>query len=104
MLGRLDRNGPQTIAQLASWRGVRHQSMSRMIAELEQLDLIDRAPNPSDRRGFVIAISRAGRAALDRDRRGRRDLLATAIRTRLSKEERRALAAIPGILDKLRTV
>ncbi|GLY92327.1 MarR family winged helix-turn-helix transcriptional regulator [Actinoallomurus iriomotensis] len=100
-LGQLDREGPQTIAQLAAGRGVRHQSMSRMVAELEDLGLIEKIANPADGRGFVISLSPTGRAALDTDRAARRDHLAAAIAENLDDAERRALAAVPDLLAKL---
>ncbi|MFC5927940.1 MarR family winged helix-turn-helix transcriptional regulator [Micromonospora vulcania] len=101
VLGQLVRNGPQTIAELAARRGVRHQTMSRMVGDLEQLGLADRAPNPADARGFVISLTEAGQAAVDADRAARRDWLAQAIALRLDEDDREALAHIPQLLTKL---
>lgn len=101
VLAQLERDGPCTIAELAARRGVRHQTMSRMVADLEQLDLVARAANPADARGFVISLAGAGRAALDADRAARRDWLARAITERLDEDERTALADVPRLLAKL---
>lgn len=99
-LAQLERAGGQTIAQLAAVRGVRHQAMSRMVAEMERQELVARRPSDADARASVIALSERGRAALDRDREARRDLLARAI-AGLTEQDRSLLDAVPGLLRKL---
>jgi DNA-binding MarR family transcriptional regulator len=93
--------GPQTMAALAVSRNVSHQSVSRMVGELEKLGLVVRGENPADARGFVIALSEAGRQRLDEDMDHRRTIIAAAIDTGLSRAERNALAQLPAILDRL---
>jgi DNA-binding MarR family transcriptional regulator len=100
-LGYLSREGPRTIAALAARRGVKHQSMSRTVAELEALGYVAREPNPADARGFVITLTPTGEAALETDRQARRDRVATAISTRLTPAERQMLRAVPLLLDRL---
>ncbi len=100
-MGHLSREGPQTIACLAGRHGVRHQSMSRVVGELESLGYVTRAANPDDARGFVIALTPAGEAALEADRAARRAWVATAIETRLTPAERAILLAVPALLDRL---
>lgn len=100
-LAQLDADGAQTIAQLAIRRGVRHQGMSRAVAELEQNGFVSRAPNPADRRGFVISLTEQGRAALERGRDVRRDVLARAIAERLDGEEQELLRRVPDLLRRI---
>ncbi|QKG24118.1 MarR family winged helix-turn-helix transcriptional regulator [Actinomadura verrucosospora] len=100
-LGLLDRDGEASIASLAQRRRVRHQSQSRTVKDLEDLGYAARRANPHDARGRVIAITPAGRAALDRDRRARRDWLAAAIATTLAPAEQALLAELPALLDRL---
>jgi DNA-binding MarR family transcriptional regulator len=100
-LGLLDRKGELSIAALAEYRGVRHQSMSRTVMELEELDFVERRRNPLDGRGFILALTAAGREALDRDRRARRDWMAQALGELLAPEERAQLSALPELLDRL---
>ncbi|GAA2158031.1 MarR family winged helix-turn-helix transcriptional regulator [Actinomadura napierensis] len=100
-LGLLDREGEAGIASLAQRRGVRHQSQSRTVKDLEDLGYARRHANPHDARGVVIALTPEGRAALDRDREARRDWLATAIATTLTPEEQDRLAELPALLDRL---
>lgn len=100
-LSTLQREGPQTIAQLAAHRGVKHQSMSRTVAELEALDLVGREASPDDRRAFLITLTEAGAAALEANRLARRHWVAEAIGTRLTPAEREVLNAVPTLLDRL---
>lgn len=103
-LAHLERHGDRTIAELAAARGVRHQGMSRSVAELEALGQVRRRPNPLDGRGWVIGLTDAGRSALERDRAARRDLLADRIASQLDDEDRRLLARVPGLLRRLAPV
>jgi len=100
-LARLEAEGGQTIAQLAEHRGVRHQAMSRGVAELEALGLVAREPDPADARASLIRLSDAGREALTRGRAARRDLLASAIAERLDDEELALLRRVPALLARL---
>ncbi|MDP9829501.1 MarR family winged helix-turn-helix transcriptional regulator [Kineosporia succinea] len=100
-LRELARSGPQPMAALAAGRGVSHQTVSRMVGELEQLGLVTRAPNPTDARGFLIAISPHGQAALDADQQARHHRISAAITTALTPSERQTLAQLPGLLDRL---
>ncbi|MCW2140711.1 MarR family winged helix-turn-helix transcriptional regulator [Actinoplanes cyaneus] len=100
-LGVLLHQGPLTIAQLAAQRGIKHQSMSRTVGELEALGLVERRASPSDGRAFVITLTEAGAAALEADRLARRRVMADAIATRLSSAEREMLNAVPMLLDRL---
>jgi DNA-binding MarR family transcriptional regulator len=100
-LRRLEREGPQTMADLARYRGVSHQAVSRAVGELERLRLVERAPNPADARGYVLTLSADGRAAVEADRASRADAIARAIATGLSPSERRALTRVPALLDAL---
>ncbi|QJA00717.1 MULTISPECIES: MarR family transcriptional regulator [unclassified Leifsonia] len=100
-LSQLERRGPQTIAQLAAARGVRHQGMSRAVAELESHGLVHRMRNPADARGWVISLSERGQAALEADRTARRDTVARGIEDRLDANERALLAQVPALLRKL---
>ncbi|GAA3744610.1 MarR family winged helix-turn-helix transcriptional regulator [Streptomyces tremellae] len=100
-LGTLDREGPQTIAALAAAHRLKHQSMSRTVRELETLGLVSRSRSPHDGRSFLIALTPAGAEALAGDRRTRRRWVAETITERLTPDERRALLAVPELLDRL---
>ena len=100
-LRRLHREGPQTIAELAQFRGVSHQAVSRAVAELERLGLVERAANPADARGYVLTLSAAGRAAVETDRAARNAAIAAAVGSALTPDERGVLDQVPALLDAL---
>ncbi|WP_425955625.1 MarR family winged helix-turn-helix transcriptional regulator [Xylanimonas sp. McL0601] len=100
-LRHLQTAGPQTMAELAVARDVSHQSVSRMVGELERLGLVARRPNPADARGFLIALTAEGRLELGADQTARRSLIGAAILTALDDDERAMLATVPALLDRL---
>ncbi|MET0931679.1 MAG: MarR family transcriptional regulator [Aeromicrobium sp.] len=100
-LGHLNRSGPQTMVELAEARGVSHQSVSRMIADLEQLGLVVKKSHPTDARGFLVTLSPEGRSVLGAEHLARADIIAVAIDATLSKRDQQLLARVPAILDRL---
>jgi len=101
VLGRLDREGPQSISKLAVAERVRPQSMSQTVAELESQAYVERSPDPGDRRSTLIALTEAGRAELHEDRRRREGWLAEALQENLSAEERQTLERAVRLLERL---
>ena len=72
VLGRLDRDGPRSIGELATIESVRPQSMSQTISELEADGLIVRRPDERDGRRTQIALTAArAHGARQRPRRAR---------------------------------
>lgn len=100
-LGFLYRDGAQSIASLARRRGVRHQSMSATVTELETQGLARRSPDPGDARGVLIELTPAGHQLIDETRRRRSSVIMAAVEQTLTADERAMLARTAGILDKL---
>jgi DNA-binding MarR family transcriptional regulator len=103
VLGRLDREGPLTIADLAAAERVSHQSMTRLVATLSAARLVKAGPRAPDRRRKLLAISAAGHRALTAQRTHRTDHLAAAIATQLTDDEHHTLAQAAALLDRLAT-
>jgi DNA-binding MarR family transcriptional regulator len=101
VLGRLDREGPQSTSDLAVAERVRPQSMAQTLGDLEADGLITRRPDPGDRRRTLIELSEAGREALEQDRRHREGWLARSIEEELSDAEREVLAQAVELLQRL---
>jgi DNA-binding MarR family transcriptional regulator len=100
VLGRLDRDGPQCIGELAAGESVRPQSMSQTLAELEAEALISRSPDATDGRRTRIELTQSGRDALTQDRARREGWLAEGI-AEFTPQEREALAAAVDLLRRL---
>src|SRR3954464_6186228 len=84
VLGRLDREGPQSVSDLDAKERVRHQSMAQTGGDLEDDRFVERRPAPTDGRRALVALPPEGRAALAEDRRHREGWLAGALEERLT--------------------
>jgi DNA-binding MarR family transcriptional regulator len=100
VLGRLYREGPQTISDLAAGARMRQQSMSQAVYELEAAGLVSRLQDPDDRRRRFVLLSEPGKAAIEQDR-AHRDNWLIRILTGLTDEERATLAAAAPLLAKI---
>jgi DNA-binding MarR family transcriptional regulator len=101
VLGRLDRDGPQSTVELAAAERVRPQSMGQTLAELETQGLVSRRPDASDRRRTLLELTDAGRQMLADDRRRREGWLAGAIEEDFSAQERETLDRAVALLARL---
>jgi DNA-binding MarR family transcriptional regulator len=52
-------------SELATRGGISRQAVTKIVDELERLDLVRRDPDPDDRRGVIVRYSDRGRAGLD---------------------------------------
>lgn len=100
-LGRLDQDGPATASGLAEAERIQPQSVTRVVADLERRGLINRLPDPSDRRRVLLRVSDQGRLLLDEDRRQRDEWLAVAMTTTLTPAEQDILVVAARLLDQL---
>jgi DNA-binding MarR family transcriptional regulator len=100
VLGRLDREGPRGVSDLAAAERVRPQSMAQTVSDLEGEGLVGRRPDPDDGRRALVSLTAAGREALESDRRHREGWLVAAIEE-LSPRERRILGDSVSLLQRL---
>ena len=78
LLLRLESDGPQRVARLASSLGLDGSTVTRQLAALDASGWVVRHTDPSDARATVVAATPAGVAAMDelrRYRQGRIDTL-----------------------------
>jgi DNA-binding MarR family transcriptional regulator len=101
VLGRLDREGSQSVSDLAIAERVRPQSMAQTVGELEESGYIARRPDPEDRRRWIVELTEAGRTALTEDRRLREGWLARVIAEDLSPEQQIVLRDAAELLRLL---
>ena len=101
VLGRLDREGPQSVSDLAAKERVRPQSMAQTVADLEEAGYVERHPDPTDGRRALVELTQTGRTTLADDRRQREGWLAETIDERLSADEQRVLGEAVGLLRRL---
>jgi DNA-binding MarR family transcriptional regulator len=101
VLGRLYRLGPTSAATLASQERIKPQSLTRLLANLEQRGFIKRRPDESDGRRALIEITPGGKEVLTRDMRQRDAWLALAMSTELSATEQELLRIAAPLLERL---
>ena len=100
VLGRLDRCGPQSVADLAAAERVRPQSMAQTVGDMEDEGLVERNPDPNDRRRALVSLTAAGRENLAASRRDREGWLVRALE-QLPPEDREAVERAVPILERL---
>jgi DNA-binding MarR family transcriptional regulator len=100
VLGRLDRCGSQSVSDLAAAERVRPQSMAQTVGDLEGEGLVDRKPDPDDRRRALVTITEAGKSRIEADRRAREGWLVKAFEEMPEAD----LAAIERTVEILRRV
>jgi DNA-binding MarR family transcriptional regulator len=99
-LATLERHGPLPLGELAALEKVAPPSMTRVVARLAESGLVNRERHTGDRRQVLITITAQGRQLLAADRR-RRDEWLSARLSELPDADRKALAAVIGVLDRL---
>jgi DNA-binding MarR family transcriptional regulator len=94
------RRGPVGLSELARLEDLNPTMLSRVLAQLVEGGLLTRTPDPADRRAMVAEATAAG-VALRRDiQRERADALGKELE-RLGAEDRAALDAAVGALERL---
>jgi DNA-binding MarR family transcriptional regulator len=99
-LASIDRHGPLTPSELAAHERVQRPTITRVLARLEELALIDRAPDPADRRSSLITASAEGRTLLRRQR-SRKDLYLAQRLATLEADDVATLERAAAILERM---
>jgi len=92
--------GPLTPSELAARERVRRPTATRIVANLVELGLVTRTPDPSDGRGCLVAATADGRALLKRLRKRKTAYLAKRM-SELDPDEVETLERAAGILERL---
>jgi DNA-binding MarR family transcriptional regulator len=88
VLGRLDRDGPSSISDLAAQERMRPQSMAQIVHDLEAAGLVSRRPDPADGRRAFNELTAAGRDLLRTTRAGRETWLTEVLEREFDPDER----------------
>src|SRR5215210_5429109 len=99
-LASIDRHGPLTPSALAALERVQRPTATRLLGRLGELGLVERAPDPVDRRSALISASPAGRALLRRLRTRKNQYLAQRLAT-LTPDEVATLDRAAAILERM---
>jgi DNA-binding MarR family transcriptional regulator len=100
VLSHLARRGAMTPGQLAATEFQQPQSLTRLLADLEQDGLVAREQSAQDRRQFLISITAKGSEALSADM-ARRDEWLTEAMAGLTTAERDILVVAGRLMESL---
>lgn len=102
ILAGLRRSGVgMTASALAADLGIQPQSLTRLLADLEDRRLIARRTDSTDRRRSLIALTPAGTALLATELQRRRAALAATIAATFTPAEQKQLHQATLLLDRL---
>ena len=101
VLLRLEKDGVATVSSLARAEGMRPQSMSAVIAPLEEMGFVAGAADPNDGRKTLMSLTKACKKWIEDGRAARQDWLAQAIQRKLSPQEQKKVSSAVHLLARL---
>jgi DNA-binding MarR family transcriptional regulator len=101
VLLRLEMDGSATVSSLARAEGMRPQSMSAIVAPLQEAGLVKGAPDPGDGRQTLMSLTPKCLKWLQEGRAARQDWMTTIIAEKLSVQEQEKLQEALELLKKL---
>jgi DNA-binding MarR family transcriptional regulator len=99
-LASLELAGAMTPRELAEIERVRPPTMTKIVSKLEERDLVQRTPHPTDGRQVILAATPQGRGVLAKFERAREEWLALRL-AELTTEEREVLRHAAEILRQV---
>ncbi len=101
ILAFLRRHGEASPGEVAAAHQLQPQSVTRMLADMEDAGLIRRFPSPDDGRKAVLELTDAGRLAVADELRRGTDWVARAMADTLTPAEIQVLAVAGRLLSQL---
>lgn len=99
-LAALRRDGAMTPGMLAARERVQPPSMTRVIASLSDMKLVERQPHPTDGRQIIVSLSEAGEAVLA-DEASAREAWMTEQLSTLSEAQLEVLGEAVAIIKQI---
>lgn len=99
-LATLDENGGMTTADLARAEAMKPQSMSTILASLEQEGLVERRPHPTDGRQILFSLTAEGVEERRKRSAAKQEWLLAAV-AKLSSDEQQTLLSAAMLIRRL---
>ena len=93
----VDRHGPLRLGELAANEGLNPTMLSRMVGDLVEMGLLERTPDPTDRRAAWVGTTAEGRALAQAMRRERTAAVEVALGKLADADRRRIETALPAL-------
>ncbi len=100
VLSTLAKEGAMTPGALAERERVRPPSMTRLIASLVDLGLVDRTAHPADGRQVLVSVSHAGSRLIEAERRASQEWLMQRL-SRLDPDQRKTLLTAADLMSAM---
>jgi DNA-binding MarR family transcriptional regulator len=100
VLATIVKRGPLRLSEVAAAEGLNPTMLSRILAVLEESDLVGRTQDPDDGRVVHLAATKTGRDLITRIRRERTDALSVVL-DELSDVDRETLSGALPVLESL---
>jgi DNA-binding MarR family transcriptional regulator len=100
VLHTLSRLGSCRLSDLVRTEQIKQPALTSAVAKLERDGLIERRPDPSDGRAWMLSLSVAGQSIVSRRHADRVERLHSLI-DRLPPADRAQLLSIAGVLDQI---
>ena len=101
VLGRIEREGPASVSDLAAAERMRPQSMAQTVREMEAAGLVSRRPDPDDGRRAFVELTPEGQREILASRAAREDWLAEALEREFDESEREELRRAFVLLERV---
>ena len=98
---RLEKDGSATVSSLARAEGMRPQSMSAVVAPLQESGLVRGTPDPHDGRQTLMSLTPKCLKSMQEGRAARQDWLTARISQKLSVQEQEKVQAALALLTRL---
>lgn len=85
------------LSELAASEGINPTMLSRVVADLVDAGLLERANDPTDRRAATVKLTPSGKRLFERMRRERTDALSSALSELDDRSRARIEAALPAL-------
>ena len=89
--------GPVKLAELGAREGLNPTMLSRIVAQLAQLELVRRTEDPDDRRAARVEATASGKRLHEKMRQQRNDALVAELSVLAPDEHERLVAALPAL-------
>jgi DNA-binding MarR family transcriptional regulator len=99
-LATIDRHGPLTPSELAARERIQRPTATRVLARLEEEGLVQRTPDPQDRRSSLVSATPAARELLAELRTRKTAFLAERLE-RLDADDRAVIDRAADILERM---
>ncbi|MFC7010836.1 MarR family winged helix-turn-helix transcriptional regulator [Streptomyces viridiviolaceus] len=96
-LGRLSREGPHRLTELARAEGVSQPNMTQLVTRMERVGLVRRVADTSDARGVLVEVTDTGLAVFRQRRAERAEALQTLVEELSEPEQRAVRIALPAL-------